>query len=141
MLNSLTLDSNKNVTNWILTGISPEKIKHLDPVLAPIMSILANGRVSIKFTDSVLMQKNSSSLYTNFVVNLYMVHELNNWPNNPSNNFTLKKKLFNTVKLTRNAIKSKFIYSAQGMAFERARSWSFGNNFARNIVIFSVNNS
>ena len=38
----------------------------------------------------------------------------------------------NTVK---NRDKSKHQYSNYGIAFEGAGSWSFGNDFARNVVI------
>ena len=33
------------------------------------------------------------------------------------------------------------MYSDYGTAFDGAESWSFGNDFARNIVIFGVNNN
>ena len=39
-----------------------------------------------------------------------LANELNHWPRNPANNFSLKNCFFGTVKLVRNAIKSKFIY-------------------------------
>ena len=67
-LNSLILDSNKNVTNWILTGISSEKIKPFDTNLDPTMTNLAIGRVTLKFDNCVLVQKSSSSLYSKFIV-------------------------------------------------------------------------
>ena len=56
------------------------------------MTNLANGGVSLKlkFNNSVLVQKNSSLLYNNFILNLCIIYELNNWPHNPTNNFTLK---------------------------------------------------
>ena len=63
VLNSLTLDNSKKVTDWISIGVSLEKIKLFDTNLAPTMLNLANGRVSLKFNNSVLVQKNSSSLY------------------------------------------------------------------------------
>ena len=43
MLSSLILDSNKKVTNWILTRISSEKIKPLDTNHEPTMSNLVKG--------------------------------------------------------------------------------------------------
>ena len=55
MLISSVLDSNKKVTNWILTEISSEKIKPFDTNIEPIMSNLANGRVNLKFNNSVLV--------------------------------------------------------------------------------------
>ena len=96
------MDNSKNVTNWISTGSSPEKIKPFDTSLATIMSNLANGKVNLKFNNSVLAQTNSSSLYSNFILNLYIVYELNDWLHDPSNNFSLKNCLFGTVIKKRN---------------------------------------
>ena len=64
MLNSLILD-NKKVTNWISAAASPQIIKLLYTNLAPTMTNLANARVSLKFNNSVLVQKDYSSLYSN----------------------------------------------------------------------------
>ena len=33
------------------------------------------------------------------------------------------------------------MYIGYGMAFDGTGSWSFGNDFARNVVIFGVDNS
>ena len=66
-VSSLTLENNKKVTNWISTGISPEKIKPFDTNIEPTMSNLANGRVISIFSVSVLMQKNYFSLYSNLI--------------------------------------------------------------------------
>ena len=90
MLSSKILDSNKKVTNWILTGISSEKVKPFDTNLEATMSNVANGRVILKFNNSVLVQKNPSSLYSNFILSLYIVYKLNSLPHNPTNNFTIK---------------------------------------------------
>ena len=57
------------------------------------MSHLANGRVSIKFNNSVLEQKILFLMYSNFILNSCLVYELNNLSNNPSNDFTLKNDL------------------------------------------------
>ena len=46
-LNLLILNSNKKVTNWILTGILLEKIKPFDTNLELIMSNLANSNLKI----------------------------------------------------------------------------------------------
>ena len=85
------------------------------------------------------MQINFSSLYSNFILSLYIVYQLKNCPRNPTNNFHLKNCLFGTLKLVRNAIKSKFTYNGRGIAFEGLRS--FGTDFASNIVtLFHTNN-
>ena len=49
--------------------------------------------------------------------------------------------MFDTVKLLRNAIKSKFTFNDWAIAFNGEDSWSFGNDFARNIVNFGVDDS
>lgn len=52
MLSSLTVDNNK-VNNWI----SPEKIKPNDTKLESTLSNLANGRIILKFNNSVFVHK------------------------------------------------------------------------------------
>ena len=82
------------------------------------------------------MQKNSSLSYSNLISNIYIVYKLNNWLRNTSNDFTMKKCLFGTVKLTRN------LFDKGGViAFDEECSWSFSNDFARNFAFFGVNNS
>ena len=99
MLSSIILDGNKKISNWLSTGISSEKIKLFVNNLEPTMFNLVIGRVNLKFNNSVLVQKSSSSLYSIFILNLYIVYEVNTWPRNPANNFTLKQCLFGPVKL------------------------------------------
>ena len=129
MLNSFILDSNAKVTDWISTRLSSEKIKPFDTGLEPTMS--NNGGINLKFNSSVFVQKSIFLLYSNFILNIYIVYELNAWPRNPTNNFLQKTFLFGTVKLVRNVDKSKFIYNVRAIAV----SWSFGNEFVRNAVI------
>ena len=100
------------------------------------MSNLANARENLKFDISVSVQKNSSSLYSNFISNLYIVYELNNWPHNHANNSALK-----IVYLVRNTTKSKFTYNGPGIVFGGELSWSFEKDFARNVVNPGVDNS
>ena len=85
------------------------------------MPNLANFRVKLKFNNSVLVQKSLCSLQSNFILNIYIVYLLKTWPRHPTNNFALKSCLFGTVKLTRNADKTNFIYNTQGIAFVGAR--------------------
>ena len=86
------------------------------------------------------MQKTFFPLPRTFILNLYIVYELNTWPRNPTNNFILKNCLFGTVKLTRNADKSEFTYNGQGLAFDGEDFWSFDNDTARKVIIFGVDN-
>ena len=52
-----------------------KKIKPFDTNLELRMSNLANGRVKLKFNSSVFVQKSFSSLYSNFILNLYIVYD------------------------------------------------------------------
>ena len=87
-------------------------MKSFDTSLEPTMPNLGKGRVNLKLSNSVSVQKNSSSLYNNFYLNLCIVYELNNWLRIPTYNFTLKNCLFGTVKSTRNTDKCKFTYNS-----------------------------
>ena len=49
--------------------------------------------------------------------------------------------MFGTFKLVRNAIKSKFIFNSWGKEFVGEDSQSFDNYFAKNLLIFGVDNS
>ena len=99
-------------------------------------------RVRVSFVnDCSFGGKKSSSLYTNFKLDLFIVCELNNWPQNTTNNFLLKNCYFATIELVRNRIKSKFTYNGQGIPFDGEGSWSFDKGFARNVAIFGVDNS
>ena len=51
------------------------------------------------------------------------------------------KCLFGTVKLTRIAEKSNFIYDDWQIAFNKAGSWSFSYDFNENVTITHMNNS
>ena len=53
MLSFLIIDSNRKVTNWILTGILSVNIKPFDTNLELTMSNLVNGRINFKFNNSV----------------------------------------------------------------------------------------
>ena len=85
-----------------------------------------------------MQKKNSFSLYSNFILNLCIVYELNNWLRILSDNFVLKNFLFGTVKLTINTDKSKFIYNGRGITFDGAGKWNFVNGYDENVVICGV---
>ena len=67
MLNLLTRNNNnKKVISWTKSEISPEKTKPFDSSLAELIFNVGNGRVSIKFNNSVLVRQSSSLLHSNF---------------------------------------------------------------------------
>ena len=68
-------------------------------------------------------------------------YELDNFPVNSSNNFSIKNSLFGAVKLTRDKIKRKLTCNDYGIAFDRSGSWSSSNESPQNVGIFGVGNS
>ena len=52
-------------------------------------------------------------------------------------NFTLKNCVFVETSMVKSSDKSKYVYSGYGIACDRAGSWSFDNEFGRNVVIIS----
>ena len=94
----MTANSAVRLAQAILVGILTRKLSEKIKPFEPTMSNLANGKVNLKFNNYALMQS-SSSLCSNFILNLYIFFELNNnWPVNTTNNFTLKNCLFGTIK-------------------------------------------
>ena len=70
----------------MFTRVYLETNKLFDSNLLPIILYLDNGTVN-----SIFMQQFFFSLRSFSILNLNIIYELNNWPKNPSNNFTLKE--------------------------------------------------
>ena len=71
-------------------------------------------------------------------VNAYTVCDLDNQPKVPVRSFTIKNCLFCATTIVKNSDKEKWLYSGYGIAFDGKGEWSFGNDFARAVVIFGV---
>ena len=92
--------------------------------------------MGIKFDkDSSVVEQNN---YLIKIVNIYVVYELPVWPGNPTNNFKCKNSLFGATNIVKNSGKEKYVYSRYGITFDSAGSWSFDNDFARNVIIFGA---
>ena len=75
------------------------------------------------------------------IVNVYIVYDLDDWLKNYLRNFTLKNCLFRVSNIVKSNDKEKYAHSGQGIAFDGKGEWSFGNDPARNVIIFGVDNS
>ena len=53
----------------------------------------------------------------------------------------LKNCLFGMANLVRNVFKSKFAYNVSDIAFDEEGTWSFSNNFARDVLTFNVDDT
>ena len=56
-------------------------------------------------------------------------------------NFTLENGFFGSTNIVRDNDKEKYVYSGYGITFDGKCSWSFNNDFARNVIIFVADNS
>ena len=54
---------------------------------------------------------------------------------------TLKNYLFGATDIVKNSDKDKWVYSGYGIAFGGKGTWNFGNDYAKNVTIFGVDNS
>ena len=64
------------------------------------------------------------------------MYDLDVWPKIPPRNFTLKNCLFGGINIVKDCDKEKYVYGVY-----RKGEWSFGNDYARNFIIFGVDNS
>ena len=88
--------------------------------------------------DTLAVEQNN---YLAKIVNVYIVYELYTWPRNPSNNFKFKNCLFGATNIVKISNKEKYVYSGYRITFDSASSWSFDDDFTRNVIIFGVDNS
>ena len=100
---------------------------------------LSYYRIAIIF-DKDLLAVEQNNYLTKFE-NVYVVFDLDARPRNPTNNFKFKNCLFRATNIVKNSDKEKCVCSGYGITFDSAGSWSFGNDFARNVIIFDVDNS
>ena len=100
---------------------------------------LSEYRIGVKCGKDPLAVEQSNHL--NKIVNVYTLYDLDAWPRNPTNSFKFKNFLFGATNSVKNSDKEKYVYSGYGITFDIAGSWSFGNDFARSVVIFGVDNS
>ena len=90
------------------------------------------------YKDLLVAEQNNYAAKT---VHTCVVYDLDTWPRNPVNNFTLQNCLFEASIIVKNSDKTMWVYKGYGIAFDDAGSWSFGKCFTRNVVIFVDDNS
>ena len=79
--------------------------------------------------------------YLNKIANLYIVNDLAAWPRTPTNNLKFKNCLFGATNIVKNRNKEKYVDSVYRITFNITYWRSFGNDTARNVMIFGVDSS
>ena len=49
--------------------------------------------------------------------------------------------MYGALNIVKNSDKEKWVYKGYGIAFDRAGSWNFDNDFSRNVIIIGADNS
>ena len=62
-------------------------------------------------------------------------------PRNSTSNLKFENCLFGANNAVKNSDKEKYVYSGYEITFGSGDLWSFDNDFARNVIIFGVDNS
>ena len=100
---------------------------------------LSGYRMGIKFDkDPLAVEKNNHVTKT---TNAYVIYNSDTWTNNQLRNFTLRNCLFGAARIVKSSNNEKCVYSGYGIAFDGKGTWSIGNDYARNVVTFGVDNS
>ena len=140
-LDKLELKKDKgtdDVLSWISKGVFNSKLKALYTAFLHSVK-LSEYRVEIKFDKDPLAIEQNNNLTK--IVNVYIVYDLDDSSRNATNNFKFKNCLFGATNVIKNSDKEKYVYSGYRITFDSGGSWSFDNNFARNVIIFGVDNS
>ena len=96
-------------------------------------------KVGIQFNNTPLVVEKNN--YKQKIVNACIAYVLHNWSKVLLRIFTLKKCLFGATTTIKNCVEEKYVYSDYEIAFDGEVSWSFGNGYARNFIIFGADNS
>ena len=139
--NVLELKEDKDteyIIGWKSKGVYISKLIALHGAFLPNVKYFRN-KIGIQFNSTLLVIEQNN--YATKIANVYIVYDLDNWPKNPLRKITLKNCLFGSTNIVKNNDKEKYVYSGFGIAFDGKGEWSFGDDFARNVIIFGVNNS
>ena len=127
--------STEDSVSWRTKGVYNAKHIRLNSNFLPNINYFER-KIGIQFNNNSLVAEQNNYL-TKFI-NVYIVYDLDHWPNNSLRNFILNKVLFGATNIVKNNNKEKYVYSGYGIAFDGKVSWRFNHNFARNVIIFGL---
>ena len=139
--NVLELKNSKGteyIVSWKSKEIYNSKLIALHGTFLPNVKHFRN-KIGIQFNSAPLAIEQNN--YATKILEVYIVYDLDNWPINPLSNFTLKICLFRLTNVVKDNGKEKYVYRGYRIAFDGKRSWSFNDDFTRNVIIFGVDNS
>ena len=130
--------STEYITSWRSKGVYNAKLIPIKNHSLPNIKYF-NKKIALQFDYTPLVVEQNN--YTPKIVNVFIVFDLDYWPKIPLRNFTLRNCLSGVTNIVKNSDREKYLYSGYGIAFDGKGSWSFSYEFARNVIIFGVDNS
>ena len=130
------------VLSWKSRGSNDAKIESIKTnnySLNRRMDHYDTSKIRMKF-DGSFLNRFSSTIFHGNIVNIYIVCEITrdykdiNYP-------TLENCSCGSVKIAKNDDIDKYGYSGYAIGFDRETSFSFGNDFGKNVIIFGVDMS
>ena len=120
--------------SWISKGLSNEKVSSVSGFKHPFIKY-TNARIKLKFDQSILRQKSSTSLGS--AAKYYVVYRL--IPRTNSSSIVLDNCLFGKIKMTKNVDPQKFKYQGHGIGFDSTGTFTHpGGGTGKNVIIFGV---
>ena len=95
--------------------------------------------MGVKFDKGSLAAEQNS--YLTKIGHVYIVYDVEACAKNPLKNVTLKNCSFRANNIVKDSDKEKYVYSGYRIAFDGKGEWSFDNDYARNVIIFGIDNS
>ena len=108
--------------------------RYFDPLLCTSFHSINPGYRIIKFNNSILAAEQNTNAIK--LLNVYIVYDLDDRPKISHTNFKVGNCFFVATNVVENTDKEKWMYSGYGKAFDGASSLNFGNDFAKNVIIF-----
>ena len=121
-----------HANSWISKGLSNEKMCSVTGFERPFIEY-ANSRIKLKFDESILRQKLSTSI--GLIANYYIVYRLS--PRTNSSRIVLENCLFRKIKMTKNAGTDKYKYQGHRIGFDLTFTHPNGSA-GENVIIFGV---
>ena len=90
----------------------------------------------MQFDNCPLVAEQNS--YSTKFVNVYIVYDIDGWPEGAFDNVSLKNSLFGANSIVKNDVKERYVYSGYWIAFDGKGSATFNDDFARDVKIFGV---
>ena len=126
---------------WKSKGLFDERINSITTSnysITPSLDYLG-AKIRVKFNGSCLKQDKITYNHGK-IVNIHIVYEIYKNYNN-SSYLTLENCLYGAVTWTKNIDIDECRYSGYGIGFDRKGTFSFGNGFGKNCIIFGVDMS